>query len=73
MTNCPTCGSPVKVVGNVTKHYEPYDPEKERLRECLKEITIEARNNTSESNALWNCLAIAEKALSETGGEDEIN
>lgn len=22
-TTCPTCGSPVKVVGNVTKHYEP--------------------------------------------------
>jgi hypothetical protein len=22
MNNCPTCGSPVKVVGDVTQHYE---------------------------------------------------
>jgi hypothetical protein len=38
-TTCPTCGTPVKVVGNVTKHYEPIkEPKQEEPKEersCL--------------------------------------
>jgi len=39
MTHCPTCGHPVKVVGNVTMHYEPVGcVSMEKIEEVLDEI-----------------------------------
>lgn len=36
--NCPTCGSKVKVVGNVTMSFKPLNEEVESLVEALRDI-----------------------------------
>ncbi len=41
---CPMCGTPIEVVGDETKCYEPVlDGEVERLREALESIETETR------------------------------
>lgn len=39
MTTCPTCGSPVKIVGHTTKHYEPVSETRRHSRSEIKRIS----------------------------------
>ncbi len=43
--NCPVCGTPVKVVGKTTQHYEPIRLSKERIEKLILDMqeTIEKR------------------------------
>ena len=39
--NCPVCGTPVKVVGKTTQHYEPIRLSKERIEKiCFDHISL---------------------------------
>jgi endogenous inhibitor of DNA gyrase (YacG/DUF329 family) len=65
--HCPTCGAEVKVVGNVTKHYEPVNDKEGGIVEQTVKCPICGRpykvyaHTTADQTACPKCVAEAER------------
>lgn len=69
---CPTCGQPVKVVGNTTIHYEPVD-EVARLQRSLDEcVRSHQKQNALADGALDLLVELRGWQLEASGAPKEL-
>jgi len=69
MERCELCGTPVKVVGNTTMHYEPDLPDREELVEIIEKEYREYYDDGSIKLKSCHIFSFADKILERLKGE----